>query len=656
MAEIAIPIVLLGGMYVMSNQNKTAGRGREREREGYARNAGGEKRTEGFVGGLARPAEPGHVPPSHPMPGAGSAKRKETGAAIATSEPSTVAPGLRVCDDRLSDCRTKNINEYESRAAGSSKERFYTKDIYGKEVAANAVGHMKMTGEAITANNFRHKNMVPFFGAKMRGVQPDASVYEGLLDQKQGAGSLQKKKKETASFFKNHEGFSNVHGTQNHNDFYMQRMTPSMKMDHIRPFEPERVGPGLGKDSKDHANEGVGGFNSGMQMRDQWMPRNVDAMRTSGAQKATGLQLDRVGGPVNQPIKRMGEVGRIEKRRPDTHFENTPNMWGAGVNQAALGAVSRDAAGVRTERLINKSFDNGTQLVAGAQPVKATYGERTYLASHRQTGISDHNAELEHMQITRATPSDPAGNDAHLREGVTHKSTYRAVAYDSALESKKTFLGGMSGALKELVSPLVHVIKPTQKESLFADHRNLNSYKQAVQNPEARDFESVQPPTNREILEGVLGMSHAQPNAQNARHQMPSRDANHALKDETNVLHSRVGGAAGQQSSGAADNYHMNKYQTPIDKTVELDRMPSGYNGLFAPTMNARVEKQYPLQEKPRFEAAMGHVAIPSVHTFGVTNSMFSLSEKSTVENRLDAGLLDAFKKNPFTHSLHSAA
>ena len=390
-------------------------------------------------------------------------------------------------------------------------------------------------------------------------------------------------------------------------------------------------------------------------MRDKWMPRSVDAMRTSGAQKATGLELGRAGGPANQPIKKMGEVGRIEKRRPDTHFENTPNMWGAGVNTSALGAVSRDSPGERTKRLINKSFDNGTQMVAGARPVKGTYGERTYLPPNRQTGMSQRNPELDHLQVDRATPSNLTGTDGHLRDGVTHKSTYRAVTYDAALEDNRTFLGGMSGALREMVSPLVHVIKPTQKESLFADHRNLNSYKQSVQNPEARDFQSVQAPTNREILEGVLGMSHAQPNAQNAQHQMPSRGSNHALKDETNVLHSRVGGAAGQQSSGAADTSHMNRYQTPIDKTVALDRTSSGYNGLFAPTMNARVEKQHTLQEKPRFEAAMGHVAIPSVHTFGVTNSMFSLSEQSTVDSRLDAGLLDAFKKNPFTHSLHSA-
>lgn len=644
MAEIAIPIVLLGGLYVMSNQNKSKA---PTPYEGYEGQKIGRERKksdapagrEGFVGnpapGALPPSAPGALPPS-------------------ASSPSASAGGQRVCDDRLSDCRTKNINEYVSSPSDSAKERFYDKHVYDKGVATNAVGHTKLTGETINSNNFRHNNMVPFFGAKMRGVQPDASVYEGLLDSKQGAGSLQRKKKETANFFKNQEGFSNVRGSQNHNDFYVQRMAPSMKMDHVRPFEPEKVGPGLGKDAADHAAVGMAGFNSGMQMRDQWMPRSVDAMRTSGAQKATGLQLDRAGGPVNQPIKRMGEVGRIEKRGPDTHFENTPNMWGAGVNRSALGAVARDAPGDKEKRLMNKNFDNGTQLVSGAHPVKQSYGERTYLPAKRHTGLSHHNPELDHQQVTRA-PSDPVKNDAHLRAGVTHKSTYRAVTYDAALEENRTFLGGMSGALKELVSPIVHIIKPTQKESLFANHRNLNSYKQAVQNPEARDFQSVQPPTNREILEGALGMSHAHPNAQNAQHQMPSRDVNHALKDESSVLHSHVGGAAGQRASGAADNHHRNMYQAPIDKTVALDRMPSGYNGLFAPTMNARIEKQDTLQEKPRFEAAMGHIAIPNAHTFGVTNSMFSLSEQSTVENRLDAGLLEAFKKNPFTHSLHSA-
>ena len=657
MAELAIPIVLLGGMYVISNQSKK-NKGNEISSDSA------NKYQEGMVGNM-----PSHVSSFdakvNEMKAATEADMKQNMAqqSYQNQNPVVVLPPVSTnahtrtsgsqsghCG-RLADCNSQNINVYDG--GEDRRQKYYDKDVYRSGVRTNGGGHKKLTGEEITPNNFRHNNMVPFFGSKIRGTHPNANVHEGLLDSMQGTGSLKVEKREVGNFFKNQEGFANIHGSKNHNDFYMQRMVPSMRMDHITPFETQKVGPGAENANfqDEFSKQGLSGFNTSMQLRDKSMPRTVDEMRASSMKKATGMEQIRAGGPMNQPIKKMGTVGKIEKRTPDSHFEYTPNMWSAGVSSGSLGPTQREKPGEKSQKLLHKNFDHGTQLIAGSSTVKNGSLERTYLPSNRLTGMNQVNPELEHMQITRANP-DPTtivDNDKHIKDGMTHKSTYRSVTYDEGYDD--TFMGGVKGALKAFVAPIQHIIKPTQKEEIFVNHRNLNSYKQSVQKPESRDFEIMQSPTNREILEGSLGLSHvqSQPNQMGQ-----SRVTQYKLKEES--LHSHVGGAAGNRSSGAADNHHLNKYQASVDRTVPIDRMPLGNTNIYSPTMNARIEKQYGIQQEPRFEVGQGHIAIPSVHTFGVTNSMFSLSEKSNVEERLDSGLLDAFKQNPFTHSLQSVA
>jgi hypothetical protein len=633
MAELAIPAVLLGGLYVMANQKK------------------------------------GVVPANAPLGGVeGMAMQKLLQKSPSAPQKSPSAPQklpMRLkreavdplqCSGTLSNCMTSNINEYDGEY--DSRSQFHSKRLYADGVSTNAVGSTKLTGESITEDNFKHNNMVPFFGAQVRGVQPDANAHEGVLDRMQGAGSLQTKKQETASFFKNQEGFSNIHGSPNHNDFYMQRMTSSMRMDKTLPFEPERVSAVSGGGGKSAEADGAlgslgnAGYNAGMRDREQWMPRTVDQMRGNANQKASELAFSRMGGPVNQPIKNLGQHGRVEKHGPDAHFELTPEMWSAGVNSSMLAPTHRNQPGEKGRHLLDKSFDNGTQLIYGSAQVKNAYDTRNYAPSKRTTGLVADAPEKQGLQVTRARPRNASEHDGHIYAGVTHKSTYRAEAYDRNADS--TFLGAVNGAFRALVSPVVHVIKPTHKEDVLMRHRELGNYKQQIQNPEARDFEVMQPPTNREILEGKLGLSHVQMQTQSMLTH-PSRDKNYSLgtlREANQRAH--VGGATGSQASGAADNHHLNNYQEPIDKTIEYKHGPLGNANVWNPTINARIEKQHGLPEKPRFEAGLGHIATPSVHQIGVMNSLDPLVERSTVNDRLDGAILKAFKENPFTHSLHS--
>ena len=133
-----------------------------------------------------------------------------------------------------------------------------------------------LTGNKIEAKDFKHNNMVPFFGSKIRGRTYDYNA-DTTLDNMQGAGSQHIRKTEQAPLFKPQDSVQHAHGAPNNSDFYQSRMNPSMKVANVKPWEEERVAPGLGKGFN---TQGSGGFNSGMQAREAWEPKTVDELRT----------------------------------------------------------------------------------------------------------------------------------------------------------------------------------------------------------------------------------------------------------------------------------------------------------------------------------------------------------------------------------------
>ncbi len=618
MAELAIPMLVLGGLYVMSNQRTHPKPNTPDSTLDH---------TENFTN----------------MKHGKSGQTRWDGKSPSLQK----YPSTTKCAGELLECNSKNLNKYDG--TYDSKEQFSDKKLYQNGVNANAIGHKMMSGETINNDNFKHNNMVPFFGSKIRGLQPDMNVHEGLMDSMQGTGSLHRQKRETGAFFKNNNNFTHIHGTPNNTEFYMQRMQPSMKMQKIQSWETERVGPNSGKE---HAMKGEDGFNIGMQGRDQWKPRTVDQLRSGSNPKVTENFMNRTGGPENMPVKKMGQIGKMEQYNPDAFFEYTPDMWNAGINSSSLGPTARVNRGEKGQKLLDKNFDTGAQIVQGASGVKESYSDRNYLPSKSQTGLHE-SKEYDHMNVRRMSAPNMIDQDTHIRDGLTHKATYRSVTYDNNYEN--TFMGAVNGTVKALISPIKHIIKPTQKEDIFMKHRELSNYHQDIQKPEARDFESVRHTTNREIFEDKLGMSHVQMQTKQTH---PARENYQLGKYEEGTMHERYGAASGNMNTGKIDIHHMNQYHIQDDKSkiLKQDRTTHGNANFFAPQVNMRTARMEPLEERKRFEGLKGSVSIPSVHTFGVTNSQFSNTEISTVNDRLNPDILSAFKANPYTQSLHSVA
>ena len=179
-----------------------------------------------------------------------------------------------------------------------------------------------LTGEKIESSRFKHNNMQPFFGSKQRGIISDFNNNESLLDIKLGLGSQSRSKSEQAPLFKPGENINFVSGTPNNTDFIQSRINESMKMSNVTLWEQERVAPGL---NLGPGTKGMGGFNSGMMSRETWAPKTVDQLRNANDPKLE-YDLIGHEGPLLS-AKFQGSIGKIEKHLPEKVFDNNPSRW-----------------------------------------------------------------------------------------------------------------------------------------------------------------------------------------------------------------------------------------------------------------------------------------------------------------------------------------
>ena len=121
--------------------------------------------------------------------------------------------------------------------------------------------------------------MVRFFGWKSRGIAFfKEQTSNTILDNHQGSGTNFITKREQAPLFKPEGGMDWANGMPNQNEFMRSRVNAPMSMNNTKPWEEVRVGPGINKGFND--NNGSGGFNSGMENRESYMPKQVDELRT----------------------------------------------------------------------------------------------------------------------------------------------------------------------------------------------------------------------------------------------------------------------------------------------------------------------------------------------------------------------------------------
>jgi hypothetical protein len=269
MAQIAIPLVIVGALYLMSN----------------------EKETEGFEG-------------------------------------TNVQDPYMLLRDKTTDYRNaydKSKHTLNNEGVYSQyQDKYFFKDatqndpLFTKDADAKFTS---MNGESIGKKEVSHNNMTVFYGSKSYGALPDAEFGRSTLDNYSGLGTLSIEKKEISPLFKPQTNLQNVYGNQNQSDFYQSRVNESWRKANSTPWTPIRD------------NKGEDGFNWAMADREKSMPKSVDDLRVANNPKANySLDYQAPAydpKAISLEMKPQDRMGKFVKKGPDTyHMNNEVEMMG----------------------------------------------------------------------------------------------------------------------------------------------------------------------------------------------------------------------------------------------------------------------------------------------------------------------------------------
>ena len=601
MAAIAIPIVVLGSLYILSEQ--------EKKKE---KNIIQSSNKENFIGNLQDPSG---------------------------SEAFSNYQSQKL--DNFDQSITHNINNYENSNQQTDKFFNLPTNKFNDQITL-------MNGQTVNADTFKHNNMQPYFGAKIRGSTSNLDNTESLLDSKQGYGTQIFSKSEQAPLFKPDENVNLPYGTANNTNFIQSRMNESMKMNNVTLWEQQRVGPGLnigyGSQDKNGFNtggtEGNGGFNAGMVSRETWMPKNVDDLRVNTNPKQT-FDLNGHQGPANSIIKMQGDnnkIGKVEKHNPDKYYEGGPNRWFTTTGAETAPPV-RSTQVIPMENRIDTTreyYGGGSHALSG----NASYTNITYEESKKQNlgALPFSNATATGQNY--ANPNDYASQ------------SYKLLPNNRTTDQHMPEMGGVYGIAKAVISPILDILQPTRKENTIGNLRESGNVNGTAKNGHIYNEFDKTKTTNREMTTNKINMNYLNIQGQNHRtgYQVEQYQPIQNQRDTTNQEYI---GASSKQGTGLRPYNAAYAQNNNVNKTYE-SRPNQGSMSLFNNQNNISMNKDENILKNNRQQIPNGGPnLIPSTQLLGETNVPAGYNMEFN-SNRMDPNLLSAFKNNPYTKSLHS--
>lgn len=175
-----------------------------------------------------------------------------------------------------------------------------------------------LSGQRIRSNEFKHNNMQPYFGGRIKqNIAPQSNT--SVLDMYNGSGSTQIKKREVENMFETSRApYGNPHGMEDNTDFFQSRISSQAPVvrNGERPFEPTKVGAGLGEK---FGITGKGGFQQ-LEINEIMRPKDTNELRVLSNPK------DTYNAPVVPGQHFVGsnveskDIGEVRKYKPDTFY------------------------------------------------------------------------------------------------------------------------------------------------------------------------------------------------------------------------------------------------------------------------------------------------------------------------------------------------
>jgi len=585
MAELAIPLIALGGLYVMSNHNKEETTSKK----------------EPFTS-MDKPAT--HIPINYPV-----------GKKISADDP----------------MRYNNPNQ--------TTDKFFKNNTYEKveqnnprdSVGGSTQTSLSLTGKPINKKEFKHNNMVPFFGAKIKGATCSTDIAQSQLDNMQGAGSQFRSKVEQAPLFKPQSNMNWANGMPSTTDFIMSRQMPGTKMHNIKPWDEEKVTPGLGHGFTT-TNNGAG-YNVAVENRNAWLPKTVDNLRVTTNPKLS-FSLQGHQGPANSHIKETSNIhtiGKIEKNRPDTDYSVGPGRWftTTGVEKGQT---------VRSTELLqhtNRPDYSETDYYG----VGAKEGQSSYINSHQNTS---HRQQLDAPSISAPTGKNGAAINDY------GNGSYYALCNNRSTTKQSTEHGPLQGIIQAATAPILDALRPTRKQNVIGSIRPNGNVQQTsgsnhpIYNPADRTKTTIREQTENHSNHHYIQGQH------DGAYTVTKQQAISQERDTTNVQN--YGNAYGMdQPMSQTANY--NQRNNP-NKTF-LNTPNQGGMSLLNSNINMSLRSESQVENTRNMVGSATTTAIPSVDTYGVINTPQTYDNNQS-NDRLNPDILTAFKKNPYTHSLTS--
>ena len=408
-----------------------------------------------------------------------------------------------------------------------------------------------------------------------------------------GEHAFRPPKRETGQFFELQKDYGNVFGNQFAGaNSDQSRYVGGMERRNELPFEQERVSH---IDQKSDINRDIDLA---------YAQRNsVDNTRT-----LTNLKQS-YGGKVlgGKGIEHRGEEGEVFQHRPDADYINTADRW-----LVTTGAI--DAPMIQPENIVkptNRSVCNQGEQLGPAGAVNFNPSESRPMfkrSTNQQLNVdTNRNMNLESKAI----------DDNHNKDG------YFAYPNEREVTEERTYEGNIKSVFTGETERLYDSIKPTIKQTTLDDSRN-----------------------------GFVGSS-----ITSVPKERLQDDVRTTKKQTTNFEYN---GNAGSYLPGSmANDQYYRADLNPNKEIISQGRAPTTENTKLAngmDTLNVDIKKIESDYFNPRINNPDKiYNEIPQDNTCEYTQ------EKDTLDNvklsdRLDPGMLDPFKQNPYTQSLASFA
>ena len=600
--ELAIPLVALGGMYVISNQNTNNSKKDNSKPKENFNNMGIRTNLQTASNYLPNTNVP---PQNYPI-----MNNKEL---------------------------VDTVQEYPNPNAATDK--YFNQNVYqqkqraGDPVNSSIPQIYSLTGDYMNSKEFIHNNMQPFNGGKPKGQIYNNNNAETILDNYVGNGSQTIKKIEQAPLFKPQDNVQWTYGMPDMSDFYQSRQNPVNRNNMVKPFESIRVGPGL---DKGYSAEGSLGFNAGMEARDKWLPKTVDELRVSTNPKQE-YTLDNLQGPAASAIKNLGIEGKMEKYRPDTFFVNSQDRWLTTTGAEKANRFVSEEIQKTSNRNETTKFQHGTP---NSTLKTASYVPKKHEESKRQ--------QLDGFEVG---PSKTKGTGGHQDLEQTLSSHINYTNNRAINQQPQTFGSGFTSAIGAAIAPIMDILRPSRKEEYSCNMRVYGNIggevpgNYVLNNGDVPDV-TVKETTLYEPNSYIGNQSH------NAAYAVTEQQAIANQRDTVN--HEQFMGMSSKHGSRQYDAVYR-QTNNDIKEKVVVSRTNQGNAKHFNSQINVTMSKLDADRENNRLWAPQATIRNgPSVQTYGKA-SMPQYYNECQGCDRIAPDLLNAFKENPFTHSLSSA-